>query len=341
MISKIEIGAQSLDILLAEKRPIALVADKGVETVARYWAEKLQGQLFLLPGGEKIKTRKTKEQLEEALFHNRFGRDTLLVAMGGGALLDLAGFVAATYLRGISTIYIPTTLLAMVDASIGGKTGINTKEGKNLLGTISHPEAILIDPLFLETLPKAEYANGIAEMLKLGLVWDKTIWERLIRGERGEELIGACVAGKCAVVEKDPQEKGLRRILNFGHTIGHALEWQSGYSMAHGRAVALGCVVESRLSAELGYLNPLDADAISEGFASLGFALKLPSIRPFFWDALSLDKKGVGKKERYVLIDQIGHALPFEGAFCTPIPKEVVQRALSDAIALLHNSFFV
>lgn len=275
------------------------------------------------------KTREAKQAIEDELMKRKLGRDTVIVAMGGGVTTDLIGFVASTYMRGVPLVLIPTTLLAMVDAAIGGKTGVDTPFGKNMIGTFYLPKAIFIDPRWLKTLPEKEMKNGLSEILKYGLIDDLLIWEKCAHWkEEIPFLIRASVACKVKVVKQDFEEtEGLRRILNFGHTVGHALEFLSGYKMAHGEAVALGCMAESYLSHLLGYLPQKDLEKILALYRKLGYAFKRVDSEPFL-EAMKMDKKGKGGDPRFVLIDQIGHCVPFEGEYCRAVPKKELTQMI-------------
>jgi 3-dehydroquinate synthase len=248
------------------------------------------------------------------------------------------GFVASTYLRGVPLISIPTTLLAMVDASIGGKTAINTSFGKNLLGSFYHPETILIDTRVLSSLPEKQWLNGLAESLKMGLISDSFLWDLLEKNhkngkvflsENDPSLIVRAIEDKMNIVEQDPKELGIRKILNFGHTIGHGLESLSSYEMSHGQAVALGCLVEAFLSKELGYLQNKDFERIYALYSTFSLSLPKNYTREALLKALSHDKKRTLEKVRFVLIDRVGHALPFEGAYCRPVSKEELESTLN------------
>jgi 3-dehydroquinate synthase len=242
--------------------------------------------------------------------------------MGGGATTDLVAFIASTYMRGIPLVLIPTTLLGMVDASIGGKTGVDTPFGKNLIGTFYLPKAIFIEPELLKSLPEKEMKNGLSEILKYGLIEDASIWEKCARWK--EEiffLVHSSISCKVKIVGQDFEEKtGLRRILNFGHTVGHALELLSHYEMAHGEAVALGCMAESYLSHLLGYLSAHELEKILSLYRKLGYAFKK--------FALSMDKKGKEGSFRFVLIDRIGHCVPFDGEYCRDVPRKELDQLI-------------
>jgi 3-dehydroquinate synthase len=272
---------------------------------------------------EPVKTYENALFVIEQLIEKGCDRDTVLVGCGGGSVTDLTGFVGSIFLRGISVILIPTTLLAMVDASIGGKNSIDTPFGKNLIGTFYLPENIIIDTAFLDTLPQKEWNHGMAEILKLGLVYDK----ELLLPASPLDLITKAVHGKLAITSVDFKDTHLRRILNFGHTIGHALETGSGYAIPHGEAVALGCMTEAFFSYKLGYLDPLSFEKI----LSLYTSWKLPSTycREKTMAALQKDKKNKGGNIRSVLIDAIGHALAFNKEYCHPLPNTLILEGLS------------
>ncbi len=303
-------------------RPI-IVADRAVKDLHPLL---LEADRITLSDNAKNKT--TQEYLENALFKLGAGKDTILIAMGGGVTTDLVGFVASIYLRGVSLILIPTTLLAIVDASIGGKTAIDTPFGKNLIGTFYPAHAIIVDLDTLKTLPEKEWLNGLAEILKIGLVLDLSIWEMANKKPKDKKLIQKAIDGKRSVVNQDPKELGLRRILNFGHTIGHALEAISHYKLSHGEAIAIGSIVEAHLSMHLGYLSEKDFQEIQSSYTA--FPLQLPKNynRDAFLNALSHDKKRIGVQMRCVLIDAIGHALPFNGDYCRPISAKELEITL-------------
>jgi shikimate kinase / 3-dehydroquinate synthase len=252
---------------------------------------------------------KTLEEAERVWRELRIGRDGTIVAYGGGTTTDLAGFVAATYMRGVRWIALPTTLLGQVDAAIGGKTAIDLPEGKNLVGAFHYPDAVVIDPALLATLPEHEHLNGMAEVVKTGLLAGRPLWEL-----PAEEMIRACAAFKAGVCLADPYErKGRREVLNLGHTFGHALEAASDYELSHGEAVALGLTAALRLS-----------------------GLELPEIldhqpvrvdRERAWAALQRDKKARDGRIRLVLLEELGKPVVRETE-----PDEV-RKALDELIA--------
>lgn len=322
----------------AHGNQIIILTDPTVHRLyAKPLSELLCAEIFEAPAGEKAKTRAVKQQIEDQMLQAGYRRDTVVVGLGGGSLTDLAGFLASTYLRGVPLILVPTTLLAMVDASIGGKTAVNTKLGKNLIGTFYHPKAIVSDLNVLKTLPKKEEINGLAEIIKMGLIFDAEI---LKFQTPLEELVKKAVQAKMEIVKCDPFEKrGLRRILNFGHTIAHALEAVSRYSLAHGEAVAIGCCAESYLSALLGYLSQEEFLLIEDLFRSHFPLLRLPKnyTQEALLKAMQADKKKSAQGVRCVLLDKIGQALSMDGEYCLKIS----EKDLREVCLYLERSYAV
>lgn len=275
------------------------------------------------------KTREAKQALEDLLFSKKLGKDSVIVALGGGSLTDLVAFTASTYMRGVSLVLIPTTLLGMVDAAIGGKTGVDTPFGKNLVGTFYLPKAVFIEESFLKTLPEKEMKNGLSEILKYGLIADAALWKAAAHWkEKLAFLIHSSIRLKCQIVESDFEEKtGLRRILNFGHTVGHALERISNYQMPHGEAVALGSMAESALSHFLGYMAKDVLDEILARYRTLGYAFRKVDLKNL-QQYMSMDKKTKKGEARFVLIDRIGHALAFDGEYCRTVPQKEIDRMI-------------
>jgi shikimate kinase / 3-dehydroquinate synthase len=295
---KVERGAR-----LVLHRPVALIADEGVLELHPPAFEPVS--THAVPRGEEAKTLPVVERLWEEL---GIGRDGGIVAMGGGCTTDLAGFVAATHLRGVPWIAVPTSLTGQVDAAIGGKTGINTADGKNLAGAFHFPERVVADPDMLATLPEAERRAGMAEVVKTGLLSGREVWEL-----PEEEMIRACAAYKAGVVLSDPYEReGRRTVLNLGHTFAHALEAGSGYAVSHGEAVALGLLAALRLSG-------LPTDAV-EGVLRPKRVAADPEAA---WAALERDKKGEGV---FVLLEAPGKPV------VTNVPDEDARRALAELI---------
>lgn len=210
---------------------------------------------YYLPQGENNKSRQQKEALEDFLFAHNFNKDSCLIAIGGGVVTDITGFTAATFCRGISYVNIPTTYLAMTDAAISGKTGINTFHGKNLIGAFYPPQAVFIDPRFLQTLAKKQKLDGYIETLKHALIGDAALFSLLQQQKYSPEILKRSIEVKLKIITKDFYEKKERIALNFGHTIGHAIEYVSAYKISHGHAVALGIIAECYLSYKLGRLD--------------------------------------------------------------------------------------
>jgi 3-dehydroquinate synthase len=309
------------------------VADHYGQTLQKVLREQgFQIELFSFPAGEQAKTRETKADLEDMLFAKQYGRDTGILAVGGGLVTDLVGFLAATYCRGVPVIYFPTTLLAMVDASIGGKTGLNTPMGKNLIGTFTQPDAVYMDLSTLKTLPDCEWRNGIAEMVKHSLIANKTLFQTMQASpslsslqSRSDlvEVIQQNCAIKAAIVEQDVHEKNMRQLLNFGHTIGHAIETLEQYQIAHGEAVAIGLLVECHLAESLlatvyellqGYGLPLQTTAFQNKDKLL--------------QALILDKKSLRSIPRFVLLKDIGQPYVNSGQYTHPVDERHLEQAI-------------
>jgi shikimate kinase/3-dehydroquinate synthase len=286
--------------------PTELVAD---ERVIELHEPPVDAPLHTVPPGEEAKRLEVAERLWNEL---GLGRDGTIVAFGGGCVTDLAGFVAASYLRGIPWVAVPTTLVGQVDAAIGGKTGIDLAKGKNLVGAFHFPAAVVIDPDRLTTLPERERRNGMAEVVKIGLLAGRALWEL-----PEEELVRACAAHKCAIVLSDPYEEGRREILNLGHTFGHALEAASGYSLPHGEAVALGLLAALRLSGQ-------PTDTVEDLLTPKPVAVDPERA----WAALRRDKKSRAGKIRLVLLRAAGQ--PEHGV---ELPDEEVRAALDSLIA--------
>ena len=296
-----------------------------------------------VPPGEESKSRAHKERLEDELLSRRLGRDTVIVGFGGGVVTDLAGFVAATYLRGVPFIACPTTLLAAVDASVGGKTGINTPHGKNLIGVIRQPAAVFADTRLLETLPEPEFLSGVAEALKMAATSDPELFGEIERGIAAlgareaaalTRLIAAAVRIKAAVVAADERESGLREVLNFGHTIGHGLENATDYALAHGAAVAVGMIAESRMALRAGFLEPAAEDRLRALIDTVGLSVRAPDgvERERVLAALRSDKKARGGTPRFVMLEDIGRVRDRDEqgrtAYSFPLPTEVVDAGL-------------
>jgi 3-dehydroquinate synthase len=259
------------------------------------------------------------EKCHDQLAKHRLERKSFIVALGGGVVGDLAGFVAATYLRGIPFVQVPTTLLAQVDSSVGGKTGVNLKSGKNLVGAFYQPRLVLCDLDTLKNLPRREYVSGLAEVIKYGVIYDEVLFAQLERNlpkllkrdaETLRDVVARCCEIKADVVGQDETESGLRAILNFGHTIGHAIENSSGYGKyLHGEAISIGQVAAAKLSHKILGFPSDDVGRIEKLFihASLPVKIKLSSAqRKKLFAAMKLDKKVSGGEIKFVLAEKIG-----------------------------------
>lgn len=313
-------GILSSDLILPfiQGKKCAIIADSEIYSL---YAKPLQStltamgfsaEIFPIPSGEASKSRSTKELIEDQMFQKGFSRDSCVIALGGGVILDLSGFIAATFCRGVSLILIPTTLLAMADACIGGKNGINTLHGKNLIGTFYFPDLVVIDVDVLQTLPERHFRNGMSEIVKHALIADREFFCLLEnQGGMAENLI-MTIAKSCdikkRIVEQDPYEDlGIRSLLNFGHTIGHAIELASLYTILHGEAVAIGMIVESKLSIMYGKLTISQYDRIVQLVRKIHPQLEIPAMtNEMLWQAMSLDKKSERGNPRFVLLDDIG-----------------------------------
>ena len=297
------------------------------ETVAPLYLERVMAGLgdfvatsLVLPDGEAYKTLEQTARVYAALAALGASRDACIVALGGGVIGDLAGFAAASWMRGIDFLQVPTTLLAMVDSSVGGKTGVNLPAGKNLVGAFHQPCAVVADTATLDTLPEREYRAGLAEVVKYGalgdagfLAWLEANADALKRrdGDSVAEAIARCCAHKAAIVARDETERGERALLNFGHTFGHALETECGYgTLLHGEAVAIGMCQAAALSARLGMAGEADAARLADLLHVLG----LPVTPPAGLDAdallahMRLDKKNLGGRLRLILWRGVGRA---------------------------------
>jgi len=292
---------------------------------------------YNLPPGERYKTLNSIQKLYDVALENRLERSSTIVALGGGVIGDMAGFAAATWLRGINLVQVPTSLLAMVDSSVGGKTGVNHPKGKNLIGAFYQPRFVLIDPEVLKTLPTREFKAGMAEVIKYGVIWDEELFTQLaaskhldqlryIKPEMIEYIITRSCQAKADVVSQDEKEAGLRAILNYGHTIGHAIESVTGYNLLkHGEAVGIGMVAAGQIAVELGLWQKEDTERQNGLIQKTGLPSQLPSgldIQAII-DALQLDKKVKSGKVRFVLPTQIGAVKVTD-----EVPTDVIRRVL-------------
>ncbi len=301
----------------------AIIAD---ETVASLYGKRVTDSfdraglsyvMLTFPAGEENKNLQTFAKLLSQLALEKFDRKSCVVALGGGVTGDLAGFVAASYMRGINFVQIPTTLLSQVDSSVGGKTGVDLPEGKNLAGTFYQPKAVFIDPDVLQTLPQNEILGGLAEVIKYGIIRDDKFFRfleenrtKILALDPGciQEIIYTSCKIKAEVVARDEHEGGLRRILNFGHTIGHAVEAESQFSLIHGLAVSIGMVAAAKISRIKGFLAERSVERICQLLMDYGMPVEVPEeySREQIVDYLLVDKKVISGKVIFVLCNKIG-----------------------------------
>ncbi len=328
--------------LLPEAASYAIISDRRVADLyggklARNMRRRgLKCRLVSFPAGERSKSRTTKARIENELFAGNLGRDGCIIALGGGVTGDLAGFVAATYMRGVPYVQAPTSLLAMVDSSVGGKVAVDVPAGKNMVGAFYQPSAVFIDPLLLRTLPVAQLRAGLAEVIKHAVLADDKLFriiekkaEKLL--EADPEALEGVLAKNCAikagVVSQDEREGNLRQVLNYGHTIAHAVEKLSSYRTNHGEAVALGMAVEADIASRLKIFSNGDMRRQNELLHKMGFKLKLPKgVKPTeIMKVMRLDKKVRAGKVRMALPERIGkmHKTKNGQWACAPTPKTV------------------
>jgi 3-dehydroquinate synthase len=336
---RVKLGSRSYDIRIGAGMPmdlsrfggkggkVMLVSDSNVDglygagcarTLKRAGATVYRA---VVPAGESSKSLKRAAQLYERAAEAGLGRGDVIVALGGGMVGDLAGFVAGTYLRGVALVQVPTTLLAMVDSSVGGKTGVNLKQGKNLVGVFHQPSAVVADLTTLRSLPTREYVSGLAEVVKYGVIWDAGLFKQLEGSVGGlldrdesllEKIVWRCCEIKAEVVSEDEREGGLRAILNFGHTLGHAVENVAGYgTVLHGEAVAVGMVYAARLSVLVRGCPVVHAERVVDLIRNLGLPVVPPGgAEAGRWRALrgamNADKKTHRGSLRFVLADRLG-----------------------------------
>jgi 3-dehydroquinate synthase len=296
-------------------------------TVAKLYLARLTGSLkqkrvadCILPDGEQHKTLQTASWVFDALISNKLNRDAFVVALGGGVVGDIAGFAAACYQRGIGYVQVPTTLLAQVDSSVGGKTGVNHSGGKNLIGAFYQPRAVIADTDALKTLPDRELKSGLAEVIKYGCIWDPLLFDWLDRNvplllARDAEALTYAISRSCeikaTVVARDEREHDLRAILNFGHTFGHAIEAATSYEKyLHGEAVGIGMLIAADLSHRLGLIDATVKERLRDIVARTGLPLKAPRIGTAkALELMQMDKKVIGGAVRLVLLEKLGRAI--------------------------------
>jgi shikimate kinase/3-dehydroquinate synthase len=298
-----------------------------VETALR--SAGLQPSPCTIPDGEEHKTLATVASLYDQFLAGHLDRGGTVLALGGGVTGDVAGFAAASFMRGVRFAQLPTTLLAMVDASAGGKTGVDLPQGKNLVGAFRQPAVVLIDPTVLGTLPAEEFRSGMAEMVKGSVIGDPELFAALAaapNGQIGQRLIARALGVKIGIVEQDPLEGGRRAVLNLGHTVGHALEKLSDFSLRHGEAVAIGMVAAARIAAELDQAESSLVDRIAAVLSAWGLPVRCPPLPvDAIWGAMIYDKKRRGGQLTWVLPQDIGRV-----TISRDVPRPLVESVLFD-----------
>ena len=321
-----------------DNRPYIVISDDNVAPLyANQFADALA--VIVVPAGEQHKNLQTVEMLYGKMLAAGLDRSGTVVALGGGVVGDMAGFAAASYMRGVNFVQCPTSLLAMVDASAGGKVGVDLPQGKNLVGAFLQPQAVLIDLDTLHTLPAVEFASGMAEIIKHGILANAELFDFVTReGENLSpnhpllhELVADAVAVKRKAVQKDPFEQiGVRALLNLGHTFGHAIEQVSGYAVRHGHAVAMGLVIAARVSAELKHCSPDLIPRIEQTLQAVNLPIRIPKelLVDAIMAAMQSDKKKKAGSLRYILIREMGDCF---------ISAAVPPTLLHKILASLHD----
>ena len=312
------------------------IAPLYLEQAKTFFSNASQIESVILPDGEQYKTLEYLNKIFDKLLEDNFSRDCVLVALGGGVIGDMTGFAAACYQRGVEFIQVPTTLLAQVDSSVGGKTAVNHALGKNMLGAFHQPKAVFIDTELLSSLPTREFSAGMAEVIKYGIIWDKDFFEWLenniepLKALNPEALtyaISRCCEIKADVVAQDETERGCRALLNLGHTFGHAIETEMGYgNWLHGEAVATGMVLAAQTALKLGWLHGEDVERIQRLIAAFDLPLTQPKTMSAdtFIKHMQRDKKVLAQKIRLVIPTRIGEAV---------VTSEVSHQQLVDVLS--------
>ncbi|MCB1148545.1 MAG: 3-dehydroquinate synthase [Chlamydiia bacterium] len=326
--------------LISDRRVASLLGDKFLRHLQN---RSVDVELFTFAEGELSKTRETKMRLEDEMLAKGFRKETLILALGGGVTLDLAGFLAANFCRGVPWVSLPTSLLAMVDGCIGGKTGVNTPLGKNLVGALYHPQMVLIDTTTLRTLPLKEVRNGIVEMVKHGVIADAAYFS-LIESKLEKvqalhiDIAHEAIEGSCRIKQKLCREeishRGKRSLLAFGHTIGHAIEKVSHYSVPHGEAIALGMIAEAYISYRQGKLDFTSFERIERVLRENhpGLALEPNISSKKLWEAIGADRK----EPQFVMLSKIGAPLECEGKWRMQVKEKLLAHALDWLCDALH-----
>jgi 3-dehydroquinate synthase len=343
------LGEKLLEIGLGKKSKKVLIVSNPV--IYKHYGEIVQTSLsnadfdvahLILPAGERFKTANSLQKIYDAALNHRLERSSAIIALGGGVIGDMSGYAAATWLRGIALVQVPTTLLAMVDSAIGGKTGINHPQGKNLIGAFYQPRLVWTDPEVLKTLPAREFRSAMAEVIKYGIIWDRELFDLLAQCDRLDQLryvssellhniLYRCAKAKAEVVSKDEKEGNLRAILNYGHTVGHAIESVTNYRLYnHGEAIALGMIIAGAIAVDLGQWS---AEAQTQQMALIA-KTRLPQTLPADIDldaliaAMSSDKKVEAGQVRFILPTAIGSV-----ALSDRVTSDMVKQNLRKILA--------
>jgi 3-dehydroquinate synthase len=291
---------------------ICLITDTGVpqehidKVFAQLDAAGFAADVFALPEGERNKTLASVERIYSFLYEKGYTRADGIAGLGGGCVGDAAGFAAATYLRGLPFISLPSTIIAQTDSAYGGKTGVDYLSGKNLIGCFSHPKAVLCDTSFLRTLKESDRISGMGEIIKYGAIAEPQILATVSEGLPSDETIALCVDVKRRYAEADEFDRGCRRVLNFGHTFGHAFEAASGYSLPHGQAVALGMLTAARLGTDLGVTEEGVYETLEDACRAAGLSTEWRGLVSGALGLLSMDKKSDGASLDFVLLEKLG-----------------------------------
>lgn len=360
---QIEIGRNLFDLLVTDLKGIsfkhvvkyAVITDSNIKEIyGEPFVRKLQEEgfdcdLFSIPNGEKTKNRETKSLIEDQMLAKGYGRDSCIIALGGGMVSDLSGFIASTFCRGIPYINYSTTLLSAADASVGGKTAVNTPVATNLIGTFYQPSKVYIDLDTWKSLPLREFRSGLAETIKHACMADYEFFKyleqnmnRIITSDRlildpdvCEHIAYKNCEIKYHVVEKDEKEANLRQILNLGHTAGRAIEALSCYELLHGEAVAIGLAIQAKLAYKLGFITKEEMDRVCHLLLKAGFDIEIPDYitASSLVEKMYTDKKVRSGKIRFVFMSGIGKVKQFEdGSYSTPIQEEVIFDTLKELI---------
>ncbi|MDO8424752.1 MAG: 3-dehydroquinate synthase [bacterium] len=352
-IVRVNLGSRGYDIKIGRgilreidfkqfgRTKYGIITDSNIK---KLYGEKLQNifieqglkmELFDFPAGEKSKNWEVAGSIGRELVKKDLDKGSLIIAVGGGVVGDLAGFVASIYKRGIGYVQIPTTLLAQVDSSIGGKTGVDVPQGKNLFGTFYQPKAVFADIDFLKTLPEEEIKNGLAEVIKYGMIRDAELFRYLEENYSSRtddfylSIIKRCCQIKAKIVEQDEKEEELRKILNYGHTVGHAIESAQGYKISHGRAVALGMICEGKISNEIELLNDEDLNRQNQLIKNIGLPTAYKGQLDDLIDIMKKDKKAKSGEIHFVFPVKIGEVKRENDQIAFPVDTSFIRKCLS------------